>query len=48
MSIKHYERLKAQVELFEQLAVAQAQSGKKGFTHKQMMARLRRRINATR
>ena len=49
MSIDHYERLKARVELFEKLAVAQAQSakGKKGITHKQMMARLRRRIHAT-
>lgn len=48
MSIDHYERLKAQVDLFEKLAVAQAQSaaGKKGITHKQMMTKLRRRINA--
>jgi len=50
MSIDHYEGLKAQLELFEKLAVAQAQSkaGKKGITHKQMMARLRRRLNAAR
>ena len=48
MSIGHYERLKAEVELFEKLGVAQAQSaaGKKGITHKQMMAKLRRRVNA--
>jgi prevent-host-death family protein len=48
MSINHYERMKAQVELFEKLAVAQAQSaaGKKGITHKQMMQKLRRRANA--
>lgn len=48
MSIDHYERLKAQVDLFEKLSVAQAQSraGKKGITHKQMMARLRSRIHA--
>lgn len=63
MSIDHYEGLKAQVELFEKLGVAQAQSaaglparqtavglagkaGKKGITHKQMMTRLRRRMNA--
>jgi prevent-host-death family protein len=44
MSIDHYERLKAQLELFEKLAVAQAQSaaGKRGITHKQMMRKLRR------
>lgn len=44
MSIDHYERLKAQVELFEKLGVAQAQSaaGKKGITHRQMMTKLRR------
>lgn len=48
MSIDHYERLKAQVELFEKLSIAQTQSraGKKGLTHKQMMAKLRSRIHA--
>ena len=48
MSIDHYERLKAQVELFEKLSVAQVQSRerKKGITHKQMMAKLRSRIRA--
>jgi prevent-host-death family protein len=48
MSISHYERLKAQVDLFEKLGVAQAQSaaGKKGITHRQMMSRLRQRANA--
>lgn len=48
MSIDHYERLKSQVDLFEKLGVAQAQSaaGKKGITHRQMMTKLRRRINA--
>ena len=48
MTIDHYERLKAHVELFEKLGVAQAQSvaGKKGITHKQMMTKLRRRLNA--
>jgi prevent-host-death family protein len=48
MSIGHYERLKAQVELFEKLSVAQAQSvaGKKGISHSQMMARLRQRAHA--
>jgi prevent-host-death family protein len=47
MTIDHYERLKAQVDLFEKLGVAQAQSarGKKGLTHRQMMTRLRRRMN---
>ena len=48
MSIDHYERLKAQVDLFDKLSVAQAQSraGKKGITHKQMVAKLRSRIHA--
>ena len=46
MSIEHYERLKAQVDLFDKLSAAQAQSraGKKGITHKQMMAKLKRRL----
>ena len=50
MSIGHYERLKAQLDLFEKLGVAQAQSaaGEKGITHKQMMTTLRRRTNAPR
>ena len=45
MSIDHYERLKAQGDLFEKLAVAQEQaaSGEKGITHAQMMDKLRRR-----
>jgi prevent-host-death family protein len=48
MSIDHYERLKAQVELFQKLGIAQAQSGagKKGISHKQMMKKLKRRIHA--
>jgi len=35
MSIKHYEKLKARVELFGKLAVAQAKAaaGEKGLTH---------------
>lgn len=47
MSIKHYERLKTQVDLFEKLGVAQAQSaaGRKGITHKQMMTKLRQRVH---
>ena len=50
MSIGHYERLKAQLDLFERLGVAQAQSaaGEKGITHEQMMTTLRRRINVPR
>ncbi len=48
MTIDHYEHLKAQVELFEKLGVAQAQSaeGKKGITHKQMIAKHRRQVHA--
>jgi len=48
MSISHYERLKAQVDLFEKLGVAQVQSaaGRKGITHRQMMTKLRQRANA--
>ncbi len=47
MSIKHYERLKARVELFEKLAVAQAQAaaGEKGFTHTQVINKLRKRLH---
>jgi prevent-host-death family protein len=47
MSISHYERLKAQIDLFEKLGVAQLQSaaGKKGITHRQMMTKLRQRAN---
>ncbi len=47
MSIEHYERLKARVELFEKLAVAQAQAatGNKGFTHNQVMNKLRQRLH---
>ncbi len=48
MSISHYERLKAQTDLFQKLGEAQAQSaaGKKGISHKQMMAKLRQRVHA--
>lgn len=47
MSIEHYERLKTRIELFEKLAVAQAQAaaGSKGFTHAQVMSRLRQRAH---
>lgn len=48
MTIDHYEKLKAQSELFEQLGVAQFQSAsrKKGITHAQMIAALKRRSHA--
>ncbi|MBI2090303.1 MAG: type II toxin-antitoxin system Phd/YefM family antitoxin [Deltaproteobacteria bacterium] len=48
MSIEHYERLKAQVDLFEKLGIAerQAAGGKKGITHTQMMKKLRQRRDA--
>jgi prevent-host-death family protein len=47
MSIEHYERLMARVDLFEKLAVAQAQSaaGEKGLTHTQVMRNLRQRLH---
>lgn len=47
-SIDHYERLRAQAELFSKLGVAQVQAaaGKKGITHRQMIAKLRNRLNA--
>lgn len=47
MSIEHYERLKARADLFEKLGVAQAQSaaGEKGFTHAQVMSKLRQRLH---
>ena len=49
MSIDHYERLKAEGELFAKLGDAQAEraAGKKGITHKQMMSKLRRRLHAS-
>lgn len=48
MSIEHYERLKAHVDLFEKLAVSQAQSasGKKGITHAQMINKLKQRASS--
>lgn len=47
MSIAHYERLKARIELFEKLAVAQAQaaSGEKGLTHTQVIKKLRQPLH---
>jgi prevent-host-death family protein len=46
-TIEHYERLKAQSELFTKLVVAQAQaaSGEKGITHRQMIAKMRRTLH---
>lgn len=48
MSIKHYDQLKSKLELFEKLSVAQAQSaaGEKGIPHKQVMKKIRARMNA--
>ena len=47
MSIEHYERLKARVDLFGELAVAQAQAaaGEKGLTHAQVMKKLRQQLH---
>ena len=47
MSIEHYERLMARFDLFEKLAVAQAQSaaGEKGLTHAQVMRNIRQRLH---
>ena len=47
MSIEYYERLKAHTELFEQLAVAQAQaaSGARGVTHAQLIRTLKHRLS---
>ena len=47
MSMDHYEKLKAELDLFEKLAVAQAQSaaGEKGITHSQMMQALKQRVH---
>ncbi len=47
-TIEHYERLRAQAELFSQLSVAQGQaaSGEKGVGHRQMMAKLRQQVDA--
>ena len=48
MSMEHYERLKAQLDLFEKLSVAQSQSaaGAKGIPHTQMIQTLKQRLNA--
>ena len=48
MTIEHYERLKSRLDLFEKLGVAQSQAaaGKKGVTHRKMIAELRKRTGA--
>jgi len=48
VSIEHYERLNARIELFGKLAVAQAQAvaDKKSLTHTQVMKKLRQRLHA--
>jgi prevent-host-death family protein len=48
MSIEHYEKLNARIDLFEKLAVAQSQaaSGKTGITHSKTMKKLRQRAYA--
>lgn len=48
MSVEHYEKLKARVDLFEKLSEAQAEAaaGHKGITHHQMMKKLRQRLHA--
>jgi prevent-host-death family protein len=47
MSIDHYERLVARVDLFGKLAVAQAQaaSGETGLTHAQVVRKLRQHLH---
>ena len=47
MSQKHYEKMQAKIDLFEKLAVAQAQaaSGATGLTHDQVMNKLRKRLH---
>ena len=46
-TIQALDRLKARGELFEKLAVAQAQAaaGEKGLTHTQVMKKLRQRLH---
>jgi prevent-host-death family protein len=48
MSIDHYERMKAQIDLFEKLGIAQTQAaaGNKGIPHKAMVSKLRKRADA--
>jgi len=46
MSIEHYDKLKARVELLEKLAAAQAQTatGSKRFTHTQVIKKMGQRL----
>lgn len=48
MSLKHYERLLAENDLYEKLSVAQVQSakGEKGITQIQLIKKIRKEINA--
>ncbi len=48
MSMEHYEKLKAELDLFEKLSVAQSQSasGVKGISHTQMLQALKQRVHA--
>lgn len=48
MSMEHYEKLRAQLDLFGKLSVAQAQSasGAKGISHSQMVQVLKQRLHA--
>jgi len=47
MSQKHYEKMQAKIDLFEKLAVAQAQaaSGETRLSHDQVMNKLRKRLH---
>ncbi|MCX6138636.1 MAG: type II toxin-antitoxin system prevent-host-death family antitoxin [Ignavibacteriales bacterium] len=47
MSINHYERISARLDLYEKLdeSLNQLATGEKGFTHKQVVSKLRQRIN---
>lgn len=47
MTIEHYEQMQAKIDLLGKLSVAQVQSasGEKRITHKQMMTKLRNRLN---
>ncbi len=48
MSMGHYEKLKAELDLFEKLSIAQFQSasGVKGVSHSLMVQTLKQRIHA--
>jgi prevent-host-death family protein len=48
MSMDHYDKLRAQLDLFGKLEAAQSQSiaGEKGITHPQMIQTLKQRLHA--